>query len=422
MSLRHVLLASVCSVFLAASAAASGAAAATAENELVSEAYRALQAGDATFAVTAYGKAIESRALEPEVLANALLNRGLAYQRLNEHEFAIDDYTAALRIDAMSGKLRALALYNRGLSYQRLQRSALAMEDFTSALFLDGQFSHAYFSRGTLLRDGGQYLFALADFDKALRFDYPDPARVYVAQSMTYEKLNRPADAREALNKALAANPGYEPAVKRLAIMDGEPQATASAAADTIQTATVTPASPTLPTATAPSAHLEGSETAAEVTSTKLFTDRVPQVERVAAVAAPAPAAAPAEERILAIEEVPEEPPAEEPPQTAEVAEAPASALSDEEPAEEGPRITGWSVQLASATSEDAAWSTWKRMKARNKALADKEPVVVRADLGSKGIFYRVRLVGFETQSDASSVCSRLKRRGVKCFISKAAS
>ena len=59
----------------------------------------------------------------------------------------------------------------------------------TSALFLDGQFSHAYFSRGTLLRDGGQYLFALADFDKALRFDYPDPARVYVAQSVTFEKL-----------------------------------------------------------------------------------------------------------------------------------------------------------------------------------------------------------------------------------------
>ena len=210
-------------MFLAASAAASGAAAATAETKLVSEAYKALQAGDAAFAVTAYGKAIESRTLEPEVLANALLNRGLAYQRLNEHEFAIDDYTAALRIDAMSGKLRALALYNRGLSYQRLQRNALAMEDYTSALFLDGQFSHAYFSRGTLLRDGGQYLFALADFDKALRFDYPDPARVYVAQSATFEKLNRMTDAREALNKALAANPGYEPALKRLAVLDGEP-------------------------------------------------------------------------------------------------------------------------------------------------------------------------------------------------------
>ncbi len=424
MSLRHVLLASVCSVFLAASAAASGASAATAENALVSEAYQALQAGDAAFAVTAYGKAIESRALEPEVLANALLNRGLAYQRLNEHEFAIDDYTAALRIDAMSGRLRALALYNRGLSYQRLQRNALAMEDYTSALFLDGQFSHAYFSRGTLLRDGGQHLFALADFDKALRFDYPDPARVYVAQSSTFEKLQRKADAREALNKALEVNPGYEPALKRLAVLSGESQA-ASAGSDSMQTATVTPAANTLPAARAPSASLLGSEALADeanadAPSVKLFTDRVPQVTRVAAV----PAAEPAEEKILAVEDVPEDQPAEqtdadEPTVTSELT---AEAETADETRDETTKITGWTVQLASATTEEAAWASWKKMKSRHKALASKKPVVMRADLGSKGVFYRVRLVGFDSQSEASSECSRLKSRGVKCYISKAAS
>jgi tetratricopeptide (TPR) repeat protein len=424
MRLRIVLLASVCSVFLAASAAASGASAETAENKLVSDAYQALQSGDAAFAVTAYGKAIESRTLEPEVLANALVNRGLAYQRLNEHEFAIDDYTAALRIDAMSGRLRALALYNRGLSYQRLQRDALAMEDFTSALFLDGQFSHAYYSRGTLLRDGGQYLFALADFDKALRFDYPDPARVYVAQSATFEKLNRIDDAREALKKALAASPGYEPALKRLAVLDGEPRAQL-AEADSMQTAAVTQAADdTLPAATAPSHELAGGEHLSagsdDAPSAKLFTDRVPQEVRDT-VQPPAEA----EERILAVENVPEDQPA---PATEEMAaaavEAPAEVETPaaEEPAAETRKITGWSVQLASATTEDAAWSTWKKMKARNKVLAGKEPVVVRADLGSKGVFYRVRLVGFESQGAANSECSKLKSRGVKCFISKAAS
>ena len=69
-------------------------------------------------------------------------------------------------------------------------------------------------------------------------------------------------------------------------------------------------------------------------------------------------------------------------------------------PAEERPapskKITGWSVQLASATTEDSAWSTWKKMQSRNKALASQKPVVVRADLGAKGVFYRVRLVGFD--------------------------
>ena len=410
MKLRHVLLASVCSVFLAASAAASGAAAGTAETALVSEAYKALQEGDAAYAVNAYGKAIESRKLEPEVLANALLNRGLAYQRLNEHQLAIDDYTAALRIDAMSGNLRALALYNRGLSYQRLDRDALAMEDFTSALFLDGQFSHAYFSRGTLLRDGGQFLFALADFDKALRFDYPDPARVYVAQAVTFEKLQRMNEAREALNKALAANPGYEPALKRLAVLDGTPEAATPAAADTMQTAAVTPADETLPAATAPAAHLlaEGEQVAA-APSGKLFTDRVPPETpetRVASASIPdaAPEQGQAQEKILAVEEVPEDQPAPQ----AGPAEASDSAVTAEAAAETGSEtpsvdepqaevnLTGWSVQIASATTEDAAWATWNKMKARNKVLASKKPVVVRADLGAKGVFYRVRLVGFE--------------------------
>ena len=61
-------------------------------------------------------------------------------------------------------------------------------------------------------------------------------------------------------------------------------------------------------------------------------------------------------------------------------------------------------------------------MKARHKALAGVEPVVVRADLGAKGVFYRVRLLGFATQGEANSACAKFTSRGVKCYISKAAS
>ena len=416
MSTRSVILASVCSAFLAASAAVAGTAfAATPENSrLVSDAYKALQAGDTVAAATAYSQAIESRGLEPEVLANALLNRGLAFQRLNEHARAIDDYTAAMRIDAMSAQLRALALYNRGLSYQKLDQDSRAIEDFTSALFLDAKFSHAYYSRGVALRDGGQYLFALADFDKAIRFEHPEPARVFFAEALTYEKLQRPQNAKESLGKALAANAGYEPAQKRLAALNGiQEPAVPAASADGIATATI--ATNTLPEASAPSAALltDGStETVVEVgqAGRKKITDRVPVEQGQVRVAVAEP-----EEKIIAIEPVSEEPAAE---QAAEVpAEEPAA-----EPASEPQKITGWSVQLASATTEDAAWSTWKKMKARHKVLADKDPVVVRADLGTKGTFYRVRLIGFDNQGDASSACSKLKSKGVKCFISKASS
>ena len=414
MKARRFVLASVCSAFLAASAAVAGPAAATpaSNTRLVSAAYKAFQAGDASTAVRGYSEAIESRQLEPEVLANALLNRGLAWQRLNEHERAIDDYTAAMRLDAMSGKLRALALYNRGLSYQKTGMASRAIEDYTSALFLDSQFAHAYFSRGTVLRDSGQHLFALADFDKALRFNHPEPARVYFAEALTYEKLRRPQNARDSLTKALAANPQYEPARQHLAVLDGTAAAPVQGAADQIATATIANTAALPAAAAPPSQRVAAPAVEVAAASRKKFTDRVPDGETASAQIEPAPAAA--QEKVVAVEALPEAPVDE----VASNDSAATPAAAEEAPA--APKISGWSVQLASAASEDAAWSTWKKMQARNKALANQKPVVIRADLGSKGTFFRVRLVGFDTQGDASSACSRLKSKGVKCYISKA--
>ena len=434
MSLRILFLASVSAAFLAASAAVSGPAAAATPNantQLASEAYKALAAGDAAAAVESYSKAIESRQLEPEVLANALLNRGLAYQHLNQHNQAIDDYTSAMRIDAMSGKLRAMALYNRGLSYQRLQQPARAMDDFTSALFLDQTFAYAYYSRGNLLRDTGQYLFALADFEKALQFAYPDTARASFGEALAYEKLGRPGNARDALNKALAANPQFQPAKIRFAALDGAAKpVAATGSSDQIVTASIADGSQAsrklaLPVATAPAASLlaaDSTETADAASTTpraKIITDRVPAEQQVIITAAADQSAdaAPATEKIVAIEPMPDAATASDTPDDQQASTAAAASGTAAVPAE---TLTGWSVQIASATSEDAAWSTWKKMQSSHGVLAGKKPIVVKADLGTKGTFFRVRLTGFDNQSDAKSVCSKLKSGGVTCFISKA--
>jgi cell division septation protein DedD len=58
-------------------------------------------------------------------------------------------------------------------------------------------------------------------------------------------------------------------------------------------------------------------------------------------------------------------------------------------------------------------------MQAKHKTLAGQKPIVMKADLGSKGIFYRVRLAGFDDQGAAKSTCSKLKAKGVSCFVSK---
>lgn len=423
MSVRPALLASVCAAFLAASAAVSGPAAATPENSYASlarEAYKALTAGDAAGAIASYSTAIESRELEPEVLANALLNRALAYQNTGDHPKAIDDYTAALRLDAMSGKLRAMALYNRALSYQKVQRPALAMEDYTGALFLDSSFAHAYYGRGNLLRDSGQYLFALADYEKALENRYPEAAKVYYNQALTFEVLQRPDNMRQSLSKALDADPDYAPAKTRLAALINGAPIHAAALSPQKPGGTLVARKSMLPEAQVPSASLLAGQTSpgdatasvtapskklvetAAVASTKKIEDRIPaEVQTTASIEAPAEE--PAEEKIVAIEPVTEEMVAEAP------AGEPASAVQK-----------GWSVQIASAASEDAAWSTWKKMQKRYKVLKDKEPVVIKADLGSKGTFYRLRFTGYDQQDQAKSACSRLKSGGVKCYVSKA--
>ncbi len=417
MSVRRVILASVSSAFLAACVAASGPAFATSErpNEIIAEqAYQALLAGDRKTAISAYSQAIESQDLPTEVLANALLNRGLAYQQLAEYLKAINDYSAALQLDAMSAEMRATALYNRGLSQQKLPNLSAAVEDYTSALFLDPTFAHAYYGRGNALRESGQFLFALSDYEKAARYHHPNAAQVYYAEALTYESLKRPNEARKSLERAVAANPKFKPAADKLATLQGSVMAKPMVVAS-VGGGQLTVRKPDLPKAVEPSAALlnEG-ESDPIVTSavnmptsvSKKIVDRVP-VEA---------------EKIVAVEVVEEDdataaPEAAEP-SIAEVVEPVADKVAEVEPAS-APAMEGWSVQVASATSEDGAWSTWKKMKAKHQLLSAEKPVVVKADLGTKGIVYRVRLPGFADQNAAQKSCTKLKSSGVSCYVSK---
>jgi tetratricopeptide (TPR) repeat protein len=186
MKVRSVCFAFVSTVYLAALGANSGSVFATTNsvNPLASQAYKALASGDSAGAIQLYSQAIDSHTLANEMLVNVLLNRGLAFQQQQNHSKAIEDYSTALKIDAMAPELRAIALYNRGLSQQKLGAIELAIEDFTNALLINTSFSHAYFSRGNALRDSGQLLFALSDFDRALQNKHPEPARVYLSQAL----------------------------------------------------------------------------------------------------------------------------------------------------------------------------------------------------------------------------------------------
>ncbi len=426
MRVRCVSFAFVSAAYLAAFATTCGTAYASpdeANSALVRKAYITLQSGDAKAAVAEYSDAIASELLEPEMLANALLNRALAQQQLKDNAAAVVDYDAAIALNVMAPALRSTALYNRGLANQKLGNTTRSVEDFTGSLLINPEFAQAYYSRANALRDSGQLLFALSDYERALRFKHPDKARVHYGFATAYLALKRPLDAKREFTAALEINPDYGQARAQLVLL-GDQNAQANIGSDPILTGSVGAytggtivSKPGLPTAVEVPAVLQASlDKKRKHAPSKKFEDRVPEVIATGVPATPEPAEK--AKQVVAVEEVPTIPDAVTPNSEKEISQAPAV----EHPVVASPTMTGWVVQIASADTETSAWSTWKKMQSRHKVLKSKSANVVKADLGAKGIFYRVRLGGFEEQAAAKQACAKLKAGGVSCYISKVGS
>ena len=398
-------------------------------------AYRLLASGDTEQAVLAYAEVIKNGKLAPEDLTNALLNKALAEQKLARHDDAIGDYTAALSLDVMANDLRATALYNRGLSYHKNKNLGLAIEDYTNALLLNPHMPHAFLGRGQALRDSGQYLFALSDFERALKYGHPEKAKVHFTIATTYEALNRPNDARRQYEAALVIKPDFTSARDRLAklgtsvlnpleILKLSDEITAPTAGATTLTTALASSEVTKPQqlkpveptpellAPAPTVAVVAAQKESPISIKKKITDRLPVEVQTAAVPAQSEpiselASPETTGSITAPEETgPETRLSEE--ERKEFATAPISDDAEavaERKAVLGPALnpSDWAIQFASATTEAGAWTTWKNLQKKHALLSDLAPIVVRADLGTKGVVYRVRLTGYNDQGRRKS-------------------
>jgi hypothetical protein len=77
----------------------------------------------------------------------------------------------------------------------------------------------------------------------------------------------------------------------------------------------------------------------------------------------------------------------------------------------------GARIQLASVRSEEAARQEWDRIRRANPdVLGSVSATPVRADLGEKGVYYRLQTTPI---SDAERVCGELKRRNIGCIIAR---
>jgi SPOR domain len=100
---------------------------------------------------------------------------------------------------------------------------------------------------------------------------------------------------------------------------------------------------------------------------------------------------------------------AEPPARVAAVNPAPAAA-----PSSSG----GFVVQVSSQKTEADAQASYKSLQSKfPNVLGSRSPLIKRADLGEKGVFYRATVGPFATRDEAAQFCTNLRTAGGQCVI-----
>ena len=81
---------------------------------------------------------------------------------------------------------------------------------------------------------------------------------------------------------------------------------------------------------------------------------------------------------------------------------------------------SGSFVQVSSQRSEAEAQSAFRGLQAKFPTqLGSRDLLIHRADLGSKGTYYRAMVGPFANPAEAAELCSSLKAAGGQCLIQK---
>ena len=78
----------------------------------------------------------------------------------------------------------------------------------------------------------------------------------------------------------------------------------------------------------------------------------------------------------------------------------------------------GYVVQVSSQKTEADAQASYRSLQSKfPNVLGSRAPLIKRADLGDKGVFYRAMVGPFGTRDEAAQFCSNLKTAGGQCVI-----
>lgn len=139
---------------------------------------------------------------------------------------AVAKLTEAIQLDPQNFG----ALLNRGLAYERMQQLDLAVQDYDHAIRLVPSFGMAFHYRGHVHAKKHEYQRAIDDYDQALRWadavqiDAQGQLVTTNATAVHYDRgnslfqLGRYRDAVASYDKALALSPGFADAINNRSI------------------------------------------------------------------------------------------------------------------------------------------------------------------------------------------------------------
>lgn len=106
--------------------------------------------------------------------------------------------------------------------------------------------------------------------------------------------------------------------------------------------------------------------------------------------------------------------------QAAPAPPAPRARVASVNPSTSAPSVSGSYVQISSQKTEADALASYKVLQGKYSGiLGARAPVVRRADLGDKGVFYRALVGPFGTTEEATQFCVNLQSAGGKCIVQR---
>jgi cell division protein FtsN len=79
----------------------------------------------------------------------------------------------------------------------------------------------------------------------------------------------------------------------------------------------------------------------------------------------------------------------------------------------------GYLLQIGAYKSQEDADAAWRAFESAHPAAAAYHSNVKAANLGDKGIWYRLRIGAFPDRDAANAMCAKLKSEGATCFLAR---